>query len=189
MKSFVSFAILLVGLQASAGFVAEPFLGYASGSTKATSLTGAEGSSTNTGIGFGVRAGYLFGQSFWASAEYTGGSGKDKDSGGEQDYTRTATGVVFGYKIPKYNFWAGYGVSEKIAFKSDSLDLYLSGTNMKFGFGYELGSRIYVNVELIIPTYKKFGNSTREFDISAAYSKLTASMAVISFSMPFGFGK
>ncbi|NUM59466.1 MAG: outer membrane beta-barrel protein [Bdellovibrionaceae bacterium] len=190
MKKYISLMILFLSVQSHAGFIAEPFVGYNSGSSKATTISGTLASSTSSGFDYGIRAGFLFGQSFWIAGEYTGGSGKDKDSSSETDYTRTAIGVVIGYKLPnKYNFWLGYGTSDKITYKDSTTEIYTSGTNAKFGFGYEVAKNVDVNVELIVPKYSKFGNSTTEVDISSAFSKYDVSFALISLSFPFGFSK
>lgn len=173
-----------------AGLIADPFVGLNTGSSNGTTIAGVKTGSNNSGLDYGLRAGYLFGQSFWTAIEYTGGSGKDKDSSSETDYSRTATGLVLGYKLPnKYNIWLGYGVSDKITYKTSLIDLYTSGTNLKFGFGYELAKNVAVNVEYVLTNYSKFGSGSTELNLKDVYSKYDVSFAVISISFPFGFSK
>ncbi|MBL7543738.1 MAG: hypothetical protein JNL11_07965 [Bdellovibrionaceae bacterium] len=189
MKTLVTTFTIFFGIQCLAGFIVEPFLGYNTGSTKLTATTGEVAKSTNSGLDYGLRLGYLFGQSFWTAAEYTGGSGKDKGSSSEEDYARTATGILVGYKVNKYNFWAGYGISDKVTYKLTDAEIYYSGTNMKFGFGQFFANHVAVNVELIIPKYTKFGSGSRELNIADEFKGMDVTYASISVSFPFGYGK
>jgi hypothetical protein len=189
MKKLALIVALFFGFQAHAGFLAEPFLGYESGSTQATTIAGASATSSFSGFDYGARLGYIFGKGFWLAAEYTGASGTDKDSSSSTDYTKTVTSLVFGYDFGKYNIWAGYGFSDKITYKTTSGDLYYSGTNMKIGFGYDLANHVAVNVEYIIPKYTKAGSAAGEVDISTQLSKYDAPSAVLSVSFPFDFSK
>lgn len=190
MKKYLLAATLFLSSYAHAGVFAEPFLGYDDSTVSfTTKVSGLSASSKNSGFDYGARLGYYFGPAFWVAAEYAGGSGKNKAGSAEGDYSKTAMSAIFGYKLKEVNLWFGYGVSDKITYKGSTSEVYYSGTNMKFGFGREVAKHVAINAELLIPSYKKFGDGTLEANIDDAFSKYTVTGIMVSVSFPFGASK
>lgn len=190
MKKLLSVVVFVLGAQAQAGILAEPFLGYDQSSIKSTDLGGTTGGAKNSGMDYGARIGYRFNQGVWVAAEYTGGSGTSKSEvagNPDQDYTKTALGAVIGYNTGRLRFWGGYGISDAVKLKTDNVDV--TGTNMKLGFGFMATSHVSVNLEYIVPKYTKLKASGVEFDVKDVYSKFDSSGAMLSVSFPFDLTK
>jgi len=185
--------ILVLGVQAKAGFLAEPFVGYDQSTLKYTDTGGTSSGSTSSGMDYGARLGYRFNQGLVLALEYAGGSGTTKsDTVGtaDSDYTKAAMGVIIGYDFGRFSIWGGYGFSDKITSKTTGqADTDITGTNFKVGFGYKVVNHVSVNLDYIIPKYTKFTNSGTESDISTFFTKYDASGAMVSVSFPFGSGK
>lgn len=190
MKKLLSLVVLVLGVQAHAGVIVEPFIGYDSSSLKTTDIGGTTGSATNSGMDFGARLGYRFGQGFWVAAEYAGGSGKSKNDTTEQDYSKSAMSAVFGYDMGRFNVWAGYGFSDKITLKnSGSPDTDITGTNLKVGVGFEAVNHVALNLEYLMPKYTKLNAGSGDVTISDFYSKFDTSGVMFSVSFPFDLSK
>lgn len=195
MSKFLSVLILVISFQIHAGIVLVPFLGYEQASLSVTDITGDSGTYKDSGPIYGARVGYKFGQAFWAAGEYTAGSGKskvDNSSAAERDITKTIMGLVLGYDFGRVNVWAGYGSSDKLAYKeADGSTFEFTGGNTKIGIGYEAAMHVAINLEYIIPKYTKFSapGIGLEGDISTVYPKLDVSAIALSVSFPFEFGK
>lgn len=193
MNKLLSVLVLVLGVQAKAGVLIEPFLGYDQTTLKNTDLSGTNSGATDSGTDYGARLGYRFNQGFWLAAEYTGGSGKSKSDivgTADQDYTKTALGAVIGYDSGRFRFWGGYGFSDKITFKqTGSTDTDAAGTNLKVGLGFIAANHVSVNLEYIIPKYTKLTSSGVEYDVATLYSKFDTSGAMLSVSFPFDLTK
>lgn len=193
MNKILSLIVLVLGVQAQAGVLLEPFVGYDQTTQKTTDISGTNDGSTNSGMDYGARLGYKFGRGFWLAAEYTGGSGKSKsDTAGtpDSDYTRTALGAVIGYDFGRVNLWAGYGASDKVTIKqTGSADADVTGTNMKVGVGVKAANHVAINLEYGIPKYTKITTGGTEYTISNLYSKFDTSGAMLSVSFPFELSK
>lgn len=191
MKSVLLLIVSVFCYQANAKFMAEPFVGYETSSESSTSATtGLASSSTATGTAYGARLGYHFEKGYWLAAEFSAGSGKDKASSSESNYSKQAMSAVFGYDFGRFNVFAGYGISDKITYKgSTPPDTYTSGTNMSLGIGTEFMNHVAVNLDYTIPNYTKFGNGTTEQSISSAFSKYSVATTMLSISFPFGKSK
>jgi hypothetical protein len=193
VKKLVSILIMLLGVQANAGFLAEPFIGYDQTTAKTTDVSATDGGSKNSGMDYGARLGFRFTQGYWVAAEYAGGSGTSKsDTTGtaDMDYTRTALGAVFGYDYGQFGFWGGYGFSDKLTIKATgSTDTVFAGTNFKVGVGYRPMMHVSVNLEYVIPKYTKVTVNSVETDLSTFYTKFDTSGAMLSVSFPFDMSK
>jgi hypothetical protein len=193
MSKFLSVLILFLGFQAQAGVFVEPFLGYDQSKLKTTTNGGAEGSSTNSGMDYGLKLGYGLSNGLWFGVDYIGGSGKSKgDEAGatESDYSKSAMGALIGYSKGRFSMWAGYGFSDKFTLKeSGSADLDITGTNMRIGFGYLAASHVAINFDYVIPKYTKMAQSGNEATISDLYSKFDTSGMMLSVSFPFQLSK
>jgi len=193
VNKVIAILAMVLGVQANAGVIVEPFVGYDQSTLKTTTTAGASDGSTNSGLDYGARLGYRFNQGFWVAAEYAGGSGKSKsDTAGveDSDYSKSAMGAVFGYSTGRWNFWGGYGFSDTITVKqSGAADMDITGTNLKVGAGFRAASNVSVNLEYIMPKYTKIKASGMEFDVDSIYSKFDTSGAMLSVSFPFDLTK
>ena len=195
MKAIVAFSVLLFSYTSFAGILLEPFVGYDSGTTTATT-TAAYGGTTQksklTGTSYGARLGYRFTGGFLIAGEYTASSGKVKDDAGvnaDVDYTHSATGLYLGFDQGLFRAWLGYGFTDKLISKSNSGDDTTLGTNMKIGIGVMPIRHLSVNLEYFVPTYKKYTAAGQsEVDVSTIYSKYDSSVLTLSLSTPFDFG-
>lgn len=193
MNKLLCVFIMVLGVQANAGFLAEPFVGYDQSTFKYTDIGGTSSGATSSGMDYGARLGYRFNQGLVLALEYAGGSGKSKsDTAGstDSDYTKTAMGAIIGYDFGRFSIWGGYGFSDKLTIKTTGqTDTDYSGTNFKVGFGYKVVNHVSVNLDYIIPKYTKFTSSGTESDISTVFSKFETSGAMFSVSFPFSSGK
>jgi hypothetical protein len=124
---------------------------------------------------------------FWMAAEYTGGSGTNSDSGITSDFKSVTTSLVFGFNKGRYNLMASYGFSDKITYTYKGADFYVLGTDFRLGVGYEFMNHLALNVDVVFPTYTKYGNSSvSNGDLKTLYSKYTVSTAMVTLSFPFG---
>lgn len=192
MYKWLSLFILVLSFQAKAGVFVEPFLGYDQ-STLKVEASGISSGSTSSGVDYGLKLGYAFHQGFWLGVDYTGGSGTTKsDTAGvdNTDYSKTAIGALVGYSAGRFNFWAGYGFSDKVTVKSSgSPDTEMTGTNMKIGAGVLAVNHVAINLDYVIPKYTKSTTSGTESNISDTYSKFDTSGFMLSVSFPFDLTK
>ncbi len=193
MNKLLTILVLVFGVQAKAGFLAEPFIGYDQSTVKYTDIGGTSSGSTNSGMDYGARLGYRFNQGLLLAVEYAGGSGTNKsDTVGtaDSDYTKAAMGAIIGYDFGRFSIWAGYGFSDKVTSKTTGqADSDMTGTNMKVGFGYKVVNHVSVNLDYIIPKYTKSISGGTETDLSTVFTKFDTSGAMLSVSFPFGSGK
>lgn len=188
MNQILSVLVFLASSYAHAGFIAEPYLGIESMTTKGKPLTGTEAKSSASGVSYGARLGYRFGQSIWLAGDYKGSSGSDKSDSSSTDYSTSALSVLVGYQHNKYNFWAGYGLSETQNVQTTPA-LELTGTSFKAGFGYKTAENIRANVEVSIPKYTKVKSSTVELEMDQIYSSFDVSTVLFTVSYIFGGGR
>jgi hypothetical protein len=194
MKTIAVFLTLLLGLQAKAGVLLEPYLGYDTGSLKMTSISsGTDTNVKNTGTAFGAQIGYRFPAMFWIAADVASLSGTSKPDDVTQtssDYTGTAMGVVLGYQWHILRFWGGYGFDDKFTLKGDatSTDTVFKGTNMKLGIGVMPVNHVSINFEYIVPKYTKADTSgLTNVTLADFYSKFDTTVMRLGVSFPFDF--
>lgn len=172
---------------ASAGFMAEPFLGLASGSMTGTTLTGGTLTPTeHTTYGLGARLGYRWG-GFWTGLEASYLMGTAKASSSSYDWTDTNMGLMFGYDMTnKYRVYAGYMFSSDIKQKdSSSAEATYKGSAIKFGIGYFFQPRWTFNVDLLMHSFSKVAMSGSEASVSDIYGSLKDTPLMISFGYVF----
>lgn len=185
MKKVLALLVFLVGGVAHAGFTAEPYLGYDNLSIKGQLVgSSTEAKATGTGIAFGARLGYEFSPTFWIAADYKGGSGKD-DSAAATEYTQASTALLFGTQIKQVRLWAGYGFSDKFTMKSTT-SLDFTGTNIRFGGGYETSKNVFANVEVVMPKYTKISTAAGEVELDQVYQSFDIVSVMLSVSYKFG---
>lgn len=196
MKKFFAVYVVLMALQvqqANAGVLLEPFVGYDQAPMEVVTAANSDVSATNSGLDYGLRAGYRFSQGMWLSAEYSLGSGNGKPkAAGQEDstYTKSAMSAVVGYDHGDFRMWGGYGLSDKLTFKDSTGETNFSGTNYKLGLGYKVVPSVSVNLEYQVPTYTKYNsNGGADADLSTAFSKMSGASTQLSVSMPFDLGK
>lgn len=196
---------LLVGfsLQAHAGLMIEPYLGYERTASKLT-LTTAYGASlgtpdfngTMTGSSYGLRLGYKF-TMFWAALDYSGGASKNDvyySGQQDQDITRSSLGAAVGIDIPfLIRFWVGQNFQDEYTAKArnaaNTLDLSdkYKGTSTKLGVGLNFLPIVSINFEYIMRKYTS--GSGDSFTGATTYdNSVTAndhSSVLASISVPF----
>lgn len=165
---------LLVTQFASAGMMAEPFLGLASGSMTGTDLNGAKLIPTeHTTLGLGTRLGYRWG-GFWTGLEASYFTGNAKAAGTSYTLTDTNIGLMFGYDLTnRYRFFLGYMPSSEIKQKdSAGSEATYKGSAVKLGVGHYFQPHWTFNVEILIHTFSKVGVGGSELAISDVYGSL-----------------
>lgn len=169
----VAFGIVFAQM-ASAGVMAEPFIGLASGSMTGTDLNGAKLVPTeHTTFGLGTRLGYRWG-GFWTGLEASYFTGSAKAGSSSYTMTDTNIGLVLGYDLPnKYRFFAGYMPSSEIKQKdSSNSEAAYKGSAVKLGVGHFFQPNWSFNVELLIHTFSKVGIGGSELATSDVYGSL-----------------
>lgn len=195
MKTILTVLVsILISMSAHAGFMAEPWIGYESGTTQCTYATsGNDCGAKNTGYDYGARLGWMFGGGFWLAAEYTGGSGTIKYDNGAADDTseQTVIGASLGFDMASgLRFFAGYGLTDSLKVKSSSSDMTLKGTEVKVGLGYKFKNNISLNLEYHMDTYTKYDiGSLTDQDASALFSTFKPARAMLTVGYVFGSGK
>lgn len=196
MKKFFAIYVLLMALQvqqANAGVLLEPYIGYEQAPMDVVTVTPTDVSATDSGMFYGVRAGYRFADGLWLGAEYSAGSGNGKPKDATQadsTYSKSAMSAVVGYDHGDFRVWGGYGLSDKMTFKDTTGETNFTGTNYKLGVGYKPVPSMSVNLEYLVPTYTKYNmNGGTDADVSTMFSKMSGSSTQLSVSMPFDFAK
>ncbi len=198
MRSFYGILLsLFVSFSAHAGFMAEPWLGYESGTIKCTSVANIGCSSKTTGMNYGARLGWLFPAGLWLAADYAGGSGKIKyDAGGaEDDGSRTRLGAAFGYDMMMgFRMFGGYGFSNTLKSKSSSGETKFKGTEYYVGVGYRTPVRITINLEYHVDSLPKYDVSSgaitfTDRDTSGAFSTFSSNRVLLTVGYFFGNAK
>jgi hypothetical protein len=196
MKQILAAFTLVLGLSSvsQAGILIEPYLGYETGDLSYTPVftgTGTEFKDVQTGTGYGLRLGYKF-LIPWVALDYSGVSGKAKTGASaigfaDTDYTRSSLGAVVGADLPIIRLWAGYGLSNELAYKATASTAAskFKGSYVKAGVGLKLIPFLSVNLEYKMNTYTKFDNGTTESDIKDFFSSHKNDMLMISLSAPF----
>jgi len=202
MKYILSSVLLMIGVQAHAGFLVEPFVGYDTGTNKTTDLSAVDSTGGFSGTNFGARLGYQFSNGLSIAGEYAGGSGTLKadstiPTAKDSTYTRAATGVVVGYVRGMFKMYFGYGLSDTFTEKANAADITedakLTGTNYKVGLGVMPIRHFAVSLEYSVPKYTKISTDTLTAagaadSISTYFTKFDTSMTTLSLSFPFDLG-
>lgn len=194
MKTLLTIlASVLVSFSAHAGFLAEPWLGYESGTTQCTNASsGADCGAKSTGFDYGARLGWMFGGGFWLAAEYMGGSGTIKyDDGSADDKSEsTILGAALGVDLASgLRLFAGYGFSDSLKVKSTT-DITFKGTSAKVGLGYKFKNNVSVNLEYIMETITKYDAATlTDQEVSGLFSTFKPARAMLTVGYVFGSGK
>ncbi len=181
---FVCFSALLFSAVANAGILIEPFVGYSTGSGKASgNASGISYSTTDTENGaiFGARAGYSFALLSFG-AEYEGGSlaanSKVNISGVQTTVTGTSTmtnlGAFAEINLPIIDGYVGYFPSAQ----ATSSGTTNSGSAFQIGIGYKMLPLINVNLEYLNSSYNKTNDSS-----TTGYSA-SGSLYILSVSLP-----
>lgn len=175
------FAAIFATSAAQAGWLIEPYAGYAMGKVKQTS------SEDMKGPFYGLRAGWgMLGFSF--GAEYMMGKFKDEDTGaGDEaaDNTVADPGIFIAYKFPvMIRAFATYFPSSKIESKDSTGSVDIKGSSMKLGVGFTMLPIVSINFEYMVGSYDEFSTS----GLSGALSpEIKTTMYGLSVSAPFDF--
>jgi hypothetical protein len=185
---------LFVSSFAHAGFLAEPWVGYESGSTACTGATsGSDCAAKSSGAKYGARLGWMIPMGMWFAAEYMGGSSTLKYDDGSADDTgeHTVLGAALGYDFGSgLRLFAAYGASNTMKVKS-SVEITFKGTNTRAGVGYKF-NHFSVNLEYHMDTFTKLDSPSQnitDMDVSTVFSKFSPTGMMLTFSYIFGSGK
>lgn len=158
---------------AHAGILFEPYLGYEFGKIK---QTGSEDIDVK-GPNFGARLGYqTFG--FRIGADYMM-SIQDAKQGSRPttDYDTKDLGVFVGYEFPVVlQVYANYFISSKADLDPDTYTKEFSGDGVRLGAGWTGLPFVVINLEYIMRTYKKYGDTKLAEQIKASTVALTVSL-------------
>lgn len=192
MKQIFAALTVLIGLSSvsQAGIMIEPYLGYETGNLVYNPNTPAIQLTDNlTAPSYGLRLGYKF-LLPWVALDYAGAAGNVKSGNAfapDTTYTRSSLGAVIGTDLPLVRFWAGYGFSNELAYKSTATTnaTKFKGTYLKAGLGLKVIPLMSVNVEYKINSYTRYDNGVSESDISNTFSSTKNDMIMLSLSAPF----
>jgi hypothetical protein len=200
MKRILMFlvGISLFTIQANAGILLEPFLGY-SLNLKDFTLGSAAGPVAGqhmkidaNGLGFGARVGYSF-KPVFAAVEYSTGtftpSLKEAPAGltiGNNSVTVTSLGIAVGADLMLFRPYLVYIFDDQS--KDSSATEY--GTGYKLGVGFGFLPKVKINLEYVTKTYSKSkdgsGNETT-YSQSTTFSASSVTGYGVSVSVPFEF--
>lgn len=170
MKRLILALSLMIGAQAQADVLFEPYLGY---HMATISQTGSE-DSKSTGVTLGTRLGYET-MGFSVGGEFMTGMWKD-DSDPKNDLTPQDLGVFVGYEFPiLVRVYGGYVPKAKLKFKNSAGSNTVEGTAMKVGVGYTGFPVIAINLEMIKSSYDKIDGISLANKIEASGFGLTIS--------------
>jgi hypothetical protein len=186
LRIFIVVCGVMFAQLASAGFMAEPFLGLESGSVTGTDLSGASFTPTQvTTFGLGTRLGYRW-AGFWTGLEASYFTGTGKTGSTSSTITDTNAGLMFGYDFSnKYRLAAGYMVMSNVNDKDDSAEATYKGTAFKVSVGYFFQPRMTVNVEYLSHSFSKVSSSTQELNVSDVYGSLKNDPILLTFGYLF----
>lgn len=153
MKKLLVILSLLVGTNASAGILLEPYVGYQVAKNSGVS----EGDIK--GLGYGARLGWTMPLLFVAFDYSMAAAKYEPDAGGEADWDYTAMGVVVGASLPVIRVWAGYNFSAELEQEGGAGTF--EGSGMKAGVGFKMPVLpISFNVEYLTNTYDEIDGSS-----------------------------
>lgn len=178
MKKLAVILALFMSVNASAGLLLEPYVGYALGKRENADGTG---KGDVTGLGYGGRIGWTLPLVFFAFDYSMGGfETKDKDSGIKFDTDHTAMALVAGVSLPVVRLWAGYLFDAEVEAKTGGSTVKFEGNGMKAGLGFKPVPflPLSLNAEYIMTEYDKANGTTLA-------TKRENKMFFISISAPF----
>lgn len=201
MKLILVAFLLFFSVQAKAGILVEPYLGYQAMLTELTFGAGTPGGPAfeglgfkvdGTGMGFGIRAGYALPLIF-AAIDYSSASlkgvPKNVPAGPtitENTQARTSLGVTVGASLPMLRPYVGYIFNDQ---GKDDIQS-LTGSGFKVGIGFSFIPKISLNAEYQTLTYTKYqltGGTETSTGSSAHYKEVKTSGFGVNLSVPFEF--
>lgn len=194
---FASFFVVLISSQALAGLMIEPYVGYESGTLKATTVGGGDVGGTGNAIDVGARIAWKF-FGLWAGVDYmiaTGGktSPSTAVAGTDVTYTKNDLGVSLGYDFPiKIRTYATYVLNPSWKQTSTTAGVatdttYSGGTSWKLGLGYSLIMWLTANFEYYNNSPSKLNTAGVSSDVSTNLSTFTESGFRLVISFPVSF--
>lgn len=197
MKLLALLATMVMGLQANAGFLVDPYLAYDSGTNDSKSKTdGSDTGAKTTATAFGVRLGYKLGSGLWFAVDPRGASGTTKfNDSTEKDatFSQSTSSVCVGYDAGMFRGYLGYGFSDVFTNKTDVADVKFTGTSIRLGAGAKLANHFSILLEYSILTMKDreitVGSISTKETVADVYDPFNTSILSLALSFPFDFGK
>lgn len=190
---FTVLVTILISVSAKAGFMAEPWVGYESGTIQCTTVAGSDCGAKSTGANYGARLGWMLPVGFWFAGEYMGGSGTIKydDGSADENFERTVLAASLGFDFNSgFRVFAGYGFNSNLKDKTSTGDLTIKGTATRLGLGYKFKNGLSLNAEYHMDTVSKVDVLTlTDIDSSTIWSKFNPSRALLTVGYVFGSGK
>lgn len=131
----VASSFILLGLQAHAWLLFEPFIGYNKGQ---------EQGSTMQGIGIGARLGLDFKDLFVAADV----DSLDLQQGAIASVKYTDTGITIGGQFQRLRLWYGIITGSQFSYPSGTVTVTNKGAGTKIGIGADLSGKLNLNLEL-----------------------------------------
>jgi hypothetical protein len=167
---------LSYGAHANAGFLLEPYIGYAAGTLSGSSsvagvtVTGGDA----TGVGYGARVGYAL-PLVWFAADYTMYNLTIKTGSASNSGTGTNLAADVGVSLPFVRLWGGYTVGREIKSNNQTY----KGKGLKAGIGLSFIPMLSINLEYLMTTYDAIAIT------GAGNVTLKDNTAFVSVSVPF----
>lgn len=192
MKLFALFATIVIGLQANAGFLVDPYLAYDSGTNDSKLKSdGSDSGAKTTATAFGVRLGYKLGSGLWFAVDPRGASGKTKYNVGttEPDFSQTTSSFDVGYDAGMFRGYFGYGFSDSFTNKETGSELKFTGTSMRVGVGAKVANHFSILFEYSVLTMKDIESGGTTLAIADVWDPFTTNIMSLALTFPFDFGK
>lgn len=191
----LTFLCAFSAINANAGIMLEPYLGYNSGTlAHDVKTSGASEGGKVTGMGAGLRLGYKLPLMLWLAADYgmmSGGKFSADTAGLDGKVDSSDIYVTVGFDLPILaRVWAGYGLGNtaKVKFDSGPESKLTYESAMKIGVGFKLIPMLSLNAEYFMKTLKDFEDNTGATVVASNYySTANASGFMVSISAPFDF--
>lgn len=192
MKQFILLCTVVCGTQAAlAGYFAEPFLGYETGTGSYDSIGVYQSRKINsTGTRFGARAGVqLLRLLVGVEPTYSIGTLKTDRADGQSfsdAYTQTNLHAFVGvYVTPQFRLWGGFSLWSEQKEIYSSNETTLSLTSAKVGLSYRIRN-FAISMDYIQHHIARIKDSRdQEIDIGSNYSKTSMNQASLQFSYLF----
>lgn len=197
MGKLIALALIFFSLQAKAGWVIEPYLGYESGTLVQKDNASMDLSGKTTMNVMGLRLGYMLNHGIWFAADYMYGSSgtfkyDDALNGANQLTNKADLGLSVGVDIKrKFRMYFGYVVDGRYRTVDDIVagqeNVYTGGTSFKVGGGYVFAPWLATSLEYYSNTPLQYRNSDGTFKVSEILSAYSDSGIRFVISAPFEF--
>lgn len=193
--------LMLVGAQANAGFLFEPYAGYTMGDLKIRTsanyplvdLQNKTFSGSIDGFAFGAKLAYTFGGGFFLGGEYQAARAKEKLSNDSEatDWKNTSIFGILGYQM-RNGLRLSYGMTVTPHISEEAGDpdpTIYEGNAQKLSLGFRYNTPFAINVDYVIYELDKFKSGSTVGKVKDRFDKFNYTAFLLSISFPFEVGE